>query len=88
LAESTADPAVVVKRVLRRFFDAVTHSRNTEHISVGDLKNFFEKYHWHFAEHDITEFLHEIRYLIDSTSNLSISEIASLIRDDVETFPK
>ena len=88
MSEVTYDSQYVVRKVLEKFFNSVYRSSNTTSIQIGDLKNFFDKYHWHFNERDIGEFLHEARFLLDEDSNLNIAEVASLIRDDIETFAK
>ena len=55
---------------------------------MADIKAFLEKFAWHVNEDDIGEILHEVRYLLNKDSQISIEELASLIRDDVEMFPK
>ena len=55
---------------------------------MADIKAFLEKFSWHLSPTDIGEILHEVRYLLNTESQVSIEELASLVRDDVEMFPK
>ena len=88
IRETQLDPQFVVKKVLVRFFQSIYPSPEIQQITMADIKAFLDKFSWHLSPQDIGELLHEVRYLLNTESQVSIEELASLVRDDVEMFPK
>lgn len=76
-------PQTMVNKVLRNYF-----GQDVEVVSLHDLSKFFDHHHRHLLQRDVIDFLHEAKYLTNEGKELSIDEVASLIRDDVEMFPK
>ena len=57
-------------------------------LSVEDIRNFFNEYEGYFEQRDVSEFLDEVLSLQREDGLISIQEIASLIRDDIECYPR
>lgn len=74
--------------VLRNYFKEKWPGINLEYIGLNDLSRFFDEYHRHLLQRDVIDFLHEAKYLTNKDKELNVDEVASLIRDDVEMFPK
>ena len=81
-------PQTLVKMVLRNYFKEKWPGINLEYIGLNDLSRFFDEYHRHLLQRDVIDFLHEAKYLTNKDKELNVDEVASLIRDDVEMFPK
>lgn len=61
---------------------------NQEKIQYEQLKTFFGEFVTYFEEEDIGGFLKEVQYIKRGSEEIDLSELASLIRDDVECFAK
>lgn len=57
-------------------------------LSPEDIRNFFSEYEGYFEQQDVEEFRDEILSLQRDGGLIDIQEIASLIRDDIECFPR
>lgn len=57
-------------------------------LSVEQIEEFFEEYEGYFEREDVAEFREEILNLQRDGGMIDIQEIASLIRDDIECFPR
>ena len=57
-------------------------------LSVEDISNFFNEYEGYFEQRDVSEFTDEVLSLQREDGLISIQEIASLIRDDIECYPR
>ena len=81
-------PQKLVKMVMRNYFKEKYPGINLEFVGLNDLSRFFDDHHRHLLQRDVIDFLHEAKYLTNKDKDLSVDEVASLIRDDVEMFPK
>jgi ABC-type multidrug transport system fused ATPase/permease subunit len=76
------DPYDVISRIFLML-------ANVEHQIMPDqLDEFFSEYQGYFERHDVEEFRDEILSLQRDGGQIDIQEIASLIRDDIECFPR
>jgi hypothetical protein len=76
------DPYDVISRIFLMLADV-------EHQLLPDqLDEFFTEYQGYFERHDVEEFRDEILSLQRDGGQIDIQEIASLIRDDIECFPR
>lgn len=57
-------------------------------LTEEDIKNFFVEYEGYFEQRDVEEFMDEILGLQREGGLIDIQEIGSLIRDDIECFPR
>ena len=76
------DPYDVIKRIF--FLLANVESK----VSLEQLEEFFIEYEGYFELDDVEEFKEEILCLQRDGGLIDIQEIASLIRDDIECFPR
>lgn len=60
----------------------------SDKLSIEKLQEFFDHYEGYFEEKDVEEFMDEILSLQRDGGYVDIQEIASLIRDDIECFPR
>jgi len=76
------DPYDVISRIFLML-------ANVEYkLSLEQLEEFFEEYKGYFELDDVIEFREEILSLQRGGGEIDIQEIASLIRDDIEGFPR
>jgi hypothetical protein len=80
-------PQSVVTTVLREYLKE-TGAENLDEISFYELTQFLNKHHLHLCRDDVYDFIQEVPYLANHHYTLKVDEIASLIRDDVEMFPR
>jgi hypothetical protein len=52
------------------------------------LEEFFDEFRDYFEEEDLVEFMKELKYLERGSDSINIQELASMIKDDVEFFPR
>ena len=62
--------------------------REKDKLSINEVENFFKEYDGYFEKEDVDEFMEEILSLQRDSGLIDIQEIASLIRDDIECFPR
>lgn len=76
------DPYILVHRLLRFFYSG------HEHLQMRDIKKFFARFETYFQKDDIRLFLKEVELLKREHDLIDIKEIASMIKGDVEMFPR
>jgi hypothetical protein len=57
-------------------------------VTYDKLLKFFKEFSSYFEPNDITNFLKEVLYIKRDKEEIDLRELASMIRDDVESFPK
>jgi hypothetical protein len=88
LNSSTLRPDQVARALLMNYFKESQGLRNANEVTIADLENFVNEFSWHLNQDDIRDFLWEVRFLLDDSGKLQVREVAGMIRDDVESFPK
>jgi hypothetical protein len=76
------DAYYLVYNMLSMFFN------NRRKVQFEQLKTFFGEFVSYFDEEDMYGFLEEIKYIKRGSEEIDLAELASLIRNDVESFPK
>ena len=76
------DPYILVYKLLIFFYSG------TENLALPDLKKFFARFETYFQGNDIRLFLKEVALLKRRNDMVDIKEIASMIKNDVEMFPR
>ena len=74
--------------VLKDFFSDKYPGLEIQSVGLNELTRFFDVHHRHLLQRDVIDFLHEVKYLTNKDKEISIDEVASLIRDDVEIFAR
>jgi hypothetical protein len=77
-----ADPYQLVFKLLKLFY------KQQEKVTYEELRQFFGEFVSYFEEADITGFLNEVQHIKRGSDEVYFQEIASMIRDDIEHFPK
>jgi hypothetical protein len=77
-----ADPYQLVFNLLRLFY------KGEDHVTYEQLRVFFGEFVSYFQAEDIEGFLNEVQYIKRGSDEVYFQEIASMIRDDIEHFPK
>lgn len=77
------DAYYLVYHLLAKLFFA-----GTEKVQYSELKHFFGEFATYFEDEDVQGFLQEVTYIKRGSDEVDISELASMIRDDVEYFRK
>lgn len=77
-----ADPYMLVLHLLKLFFNGENH------VSYERFISFFGEFVTYFQQADIDGFLKEVHFIKRESDEVYFQEIASMIRDDVEQFPK
>ena len=76
------DPYILTYKLLLTFYSG------QEQIVIGDLKKFFVRFETYFLGNDIRMFLKEVQLLERKDDLIDLKEIASMIKNDVEMFPR
>ena len=76
------DPFEVVKSIF------ILIMKNKQKLSITDIKQFFSVYDGYFEREDVQDFINELISIQRDGSLIDVQEIASLIRDDIECFPR
>ena len=76
------DPFEVVKSIF------ILIMKNKQKLSISDVKQFFNVYDGYFEREDVQDFINELISIQRDGSLIDVQEIASLIRDDIECFPR
>lgn len=76
------DAYYLVQNLLTLFFN------NKEKVPYEQLLTFFGEFVSYFEQEDLDGFLKEVQYIKRGSDEIEISELASMIRDDVEHYPK
>lgn len=76
------DAYYLVMNLFQLFF------RGEEKVEYNEFKTFFGEFVTYFDQEDIDAFLREVQYIKRGSDEIYFQEVASLIRDDVELFPK
>ena len=82
LNDVKADPYQLVFNLLKLFF------KGEEHVPYEKFQGFFGAFVSYFEEGDIRVFLREVTYIKRGSDQVYFQEVASMIRDDIEQFPK
>ena len=77
-----ADPYQLVYNLLKLFF------KGEDKVTYEGLNLFFGEFVSYFQHEDIEGFLNEVQYIKRGSDEVYFQEIASMVRDDVEHFPK
>jgi hypothetical protein len=77
-----ADPYQLVYNLLKLFY------KGEDKVTYEGLKLFFGEFVSYFQQEDIEGFLNEVQYIKRGSDEVYFQEIASMVRDDVEHFPK
>ena len=77
-----ADPYTLVFNLFKLFFEG------KDHVTYEQLLQFFTAYQDDFNEDDVESFKLEIQFIKRGSDEVFFQEIASMIRDDIEHFPK
>jgi hypothetical protein len=75
-------PEIVVREVFERFFYE-NSGKKVKEVNLDDLKLFFNHFWWHFTDDDIQDFLWETRFILGDLGTVSLSELASMVRNSV-----
>ena len=76
------DPYILVYKLLIFFYSG------NETLSMPELKKFFARFETYFQGNDVQMFLKEVALLLRKNDMVDIKEIASMIKNDVEMFPR
>jgi len=76
------DPFDVIKAILYLHFKK--HSK----LSMEDMRSFFNSKSNYFDMDDVHAFMNELIAIQRENSFIDINEIASMIRDDIECYPR
>ena len=76
------DPYILTYKLLLTFYSG------QEQITMGDMKKFFVRFETYFTGQDIMMFLKEVQMLERKDDLIDLKEIASMIKNDVEMFPR
>ncbi len=77
------DAYYLVYHLLAKLFFA-----GADKVQYTDLKLFFGEFATYFEDEDREGFLEEVNYIKRGSDEVDISELASMVRDDVEFFCK
>ena len=80
--DTKLDPFILVSKLFTTYYSGM------EKVSFEDFKKFFVRFNSYFAESDTKLFLEEVRLLMRKDELIDISEVASMIRNDIELMPK
>lgn len=80
--DSMLDPYLVVNKLLNLFF------ANVQRVSLDDFKTFMYRFESYFNKDDLRFFLREVEQLERSDGLIDLSEIAALVRNDIESMPR
>ena len=62
--------------------------KGEDRVTYEQLRVFFGEFVSYFQSDDIEGFLNEVQYIKRGSDEVYFQEIASMIRDDIEHFPK
>jgi len=74
--------------VISAIFMLLLKDKYSYKLSYEDIEAFYDEYEGYFEKKDIEEFKEEILSLQRDGGLIDIQEIASLIRDDIECYPR
>lgn len=80
--DSKIDAYYLVFNLLTMFFN------EKKKVTYETLLKFFDAFGTYFEESDKQVFLNEVHYIKRDREEIDLRELASMIRDDVENFPK
>jgi hypothetical protein len=76
------DAYYLVDHLMTMFFNG------KERVPYEQLLTFFGEFNSYFEQDDVEGFLREVQYIKRGSDEIEFSELASMIRDDVEHYPK
>ena len=76
------EPFVLTHKLLLTFFSG------QEVVRMTDIKKFFARFERYFQASDVRGFLAEVALIKRQDDEIDIKEIASIIKNDVDMFPK
>jgi hypothetical protein len=86
IEQTTNDVKVDPFDVVKTIFTLVM--KNKKQLTIEDIKQFFDVYDGYFEREDVQDFLNELVAIQRDGTHIDVQEIASLIRDDIECFPR
>ena len=86
IEQTTNDVKVDPFEVVKTIFTLIM--KNKPKLSIEDIKHFFNVYDGYFEREDVQDLLNELVAIQRDGSLIDVQEIASLIRDDIECFPR
>lgn len=86
IEQTTNDVKIDPFEVVKTIFTLVMKDRKK--LSITDIKQFFNIYEGYFEREDVEDLLTELVAIQRDGAQINIQEIASLIRDDIECFPR
>lgn len=86
IEQTTNDVKVDPFEVVKSIFTLIM--KRKEKLSINDVKHFFSVYDGYFEREDVIDFCNELVAIQRDGSLIDVQEIASLIRDDIECFPR
>uniref|UniRef100_A0A7S3NYY9 Uncharacterized protein n=1 Tax=Euplotes crassus TaxID=5936 RepID=A0A7S3NYY9_EUPCR len=86
IQEATNDVNIDPYETIKTIFTLVM--KDKECLTIEDIRNFFSTYEGYFEKGDPEFLLNELAVMQRSQMNIQVHEIASLIRDDIECFPR
>ena len=66
----------------------LTFYSGQESIKINDFKKFFGRFETYFDQNDLDIFFIEVERLARPDGFIAITDIASMIKNDVDMFPK
>jgi len=82
LNDVTIDAYKLVKGLLKMYFN------DRDKIKFEHFEKFMTEFDSYFMDDDREKFLKEVSYIKRGNDEIDVNELASMIRDDVEYFPK
>ena len=64
------------------------HFKGKEYINFNDMKQFFLELADQFQSDDVLEFLKEFMILQGKNKNVKVTQVASMISNDISGYPK
>lgn len=86
IEQTTNDVKIDPFEVVKTIFTLVM--KDKKRLSITDIKQFFNIYEGYFEREDVEDLVTELVAIQRDGAQINIQEIASLIRDDIECFPR
>lgn len=86
IEQTTNDVKVDPFEVVKTIFTLIM--KNKSRLSIEEVQEFFSIYDGYFEREDVRDLLNELISIQREGALIDVQEIASLIRDDIECFPR
>lgn len=80
--DTKLDPFILVSKLLTTYFSGL------EKVKLEDFEKFFARFESYFNPADAALFLLEVQMLMRKDELVDLNEVASMIRNDIELFPR